>query len=122
MHGGIGRTPNIDRFATEGVELKRYYGYPLCSPFYLQVAFNAPHFPLSAPEAYLAKYSELSKDQALNLKMDPREAINVWAANVEVGQRMQRLLADSAIEFPSFVQLRGPGAGQSSGPRRPNPG
>lgn len=32
MHGGISRTPNIDRFATEGVELKRYYGYPLCSP------------------------------------------------------------------------------------------
>jgi len=32
MHGGICRTPNIDRLATEGVELKRYYGYPLCSP------------------------------------------------------------------------------------------
>ncbi len=187
MHGGISRTPNIDRFATEGVELKRYYGYPLCSPsraalltgqmprrygithalgprdpglpadlptlprtlqsfgyqtwlvgkwhlgtaspplqsgfdhfygfegpevdyykhtnrrgdvdwqrngqivnepgystflianeavrlidqrdtkepFYLQVAFNAPHSPLSAPDAYLDKYKELKKDQAL---------------------------------------------------------
>ncbi len=32
MHGGISRTPNIDRFATEGVELQRYYGYPFCSP------------------------------------------------------------------------------------------
>ncbi len=394
MHGGVSRTPNIDRFATEGVELKRYYGYPLCSPsraalltgqmprrfgiayalgardpglpadlptlprtlrsagyqtwlvgkwhlgtaspplksgfdhfygfegpevdyykhtnrrgdvdwqrngqtvnepgystfllaneavrliderktqapFYLQVAFNAPHFPLSAPDAYLAKYSELSNDQALraavvdaldeavgrvlraiddhgltkntlvifmsdngadqsgrnapfrsgkgsvyeggirvpcimrwpgqlepgttsqqvtsaqdlyptiatavgvslepdqkfdgnnvwpglrdakpqdrgpfiiagsdmaifdgdwklvqtldgrvslfNLKMDPREATNVWAANVEVGQRMQRLLAESAIAFPSFTTRRGPGPVQNSRPRRPNP-
>ena len=394
MHGGVSRTPNINRLATEGVELKRYYGYPLCSPsraalltgqmprrfgiayalgardpglpadlptlprtlrsagyqtwlvgkwhlgtaspplksgfdhfygfdgpevdyyqhtnkrgdvdwqrngqtvnepgystfllaneavrliderdlrapFYLQVAFNAPHFPLSAPEAYLAKYSELSKGQALraavldaldeavgrvlkaiddhrldkntlvifmsdngadqtgsnapfrsgkgsvyeggirvpcimrlpgqlepgttsqqvtsaqdlyptiatavgvslesdqkldgknvwpglrdadpqdhgpfiiagsdmaifngdwklvqtldgrvslfNLKMDPREATNVWAANVDVGQRMQTLLAESANEFPSLGQRRGPGPGQSSGPRRPNP-
>lgn len=32
MHGGVSRTPYIDRLATEGVELKRYYGYPLCSP------------------------------------------------------------------------------------------
>ncbi len=394
MHGGASRTPNIDHLATEGVELKRYYSYPLCSPsraalltgqmprrfgiayalgardpglpadlptlprtlrsagyqtwlvgkwhlgtaspplksgfdhfygfegpevdyykhtnrrgdvdwqrngqtvnepgystfllaneavrliderntqapFYLQVAFNAPHFPLSAPDAYLAKYSELSKDQALraavvdaldeavgrvlraiddhgltkntlvifmsdngadqsgrnapfrsgkgsvyeggirvpcimrwpgqlepgttsqqvtsaqdlypsiatavgvslepdqkfdgknvwpglrdakpqdrgpfiiagsdmaifdgdwklvqtldgrvslfNLKMDPREATNMWAANVEVGQRMQRLLTESAIEFRSIAQRRGPGPGQNSGPRRPNP-
>lgn len=187
MHGGVSKTPNIDRLATEGVELKRYYGYPFCSPsraalltgqmprrfgiayalgprepglpadlptlprtlradgyqtwlvgkwhlgtaspplqsgfehfygfegpevdyfahtnrqgvvdwqrngqtvnepgystflianeavrlidqrnvnqpFYLQVAFNAPHFPLSAPEAYKEKYKALRQDQAL---------------------------------------------------------
>ncbi|MCY2984866.1 MAG: sulfatase-like hydrolase/transferase [Planctomycetota bacterium] len=187
MHGGVSRTPNIDRLASEGVELTRYYGYPFCSPsraalltgqmprrfgiayalgarepglpaglstlprtlqatgyqtwlvgkwhlgtaspplqsgfnhfygfegpeidyfahtnrrgevdwqrngetvnekgystflianeairliderdtkspFYLQVAFNAPHFPLSAPESYLDKYKSLSKGNAL---------------------------------------------------------
>ena len=32
MHGGIARTPNIDRLAQEGMELKRYYSYPFCSP------------------------------------------------------------------------------------------
>lgn len=56
-----------------------------------------------------------------NLKLDPREATNVWAANVEVGQRLQRLLAESAIEFPSFAQRRSPGPGPNSGPWRPNP-
>ncbi len=187
MHSGIASTPNIDRLATESVELMRYYGYPLCSPsraalltgqmprrfgiayalgarepglpadlptlprtlrsagyatwlvgkwhlgtsspplqsgfdhfygfegpevdyfkhtnkrgeidwqrngqavvepgystflianeairliderdskkpFYLQVAFNAPHFPLSAPQSFLDKYQHLRKDNAL---------------------------------------------------------
>jgi arylsulfatase A-like enzyme len=187
MHGGVSRTPNIDRLASEGVELTRYYGYPFCSPsraalltgqmprrfgiafalgarepglpaglptlprtlqsvgyetwlvgkwhlgtacpplqsgfnhfygfegpeidyfahtnkrgevdwqrnghplnetgystflianeairliderdtnapFYLQVAFNAPHFPLSAPDSYLDKYKSLSKASAI---------------------------------------------------------
>ena len=32
MHGGVSHTPNIDRLASEGVELTRYYGYPFCSP------------------------------------------------------------------------------------------
>lgn len=395
MHGGVSRTPNINRLATEGVELKRYYGYPLCSPsraalltgqmprrfgiayalgardpglpadlptlprtlrsagyqtwlvgkwhlgtaspplqsgfehfygfegpevdyykhtnrrgdvdwqrngqtlnelgystflianeavrliderdtsmpFYLQVAFNAPHFPLSAPAAYLDKYSELRKDKALraavvdaldeavgrvlkaiedhglvkntlvifmsdngadqtgsnapfrggkgsvyeggiripcimrwpsqlepgticqqvtsaqdlyptiasavgvaleanqkldgkdlwaalrdvklqdsgpmiisgsetamfdgdwklvqtndgrlwlfNLKTDARESKDVWADNIEVGQRMQRILAESTNEFPKLVQRRGSIPSQNSfSPRRPNP-
>jgi arylsulfatase A-like enzyme len=56
-----------------------------------------------------------------NLKMDPREATNVWAANVEVGQRMQRLLAENASAFPSFTTRRGHGPVQISGLRRPNP-
>ncbi|MCY2965443.1 MAG: arylsulfatase, partial [Planctomycetota bacterium] len=34
-------------------------------PFYLQVAFNAPHFPLAAPEWNLAKYSSLRDRAAL---------------------------------------------------------
>ena len=32
LHGGIAKTPNIDRLALEGVELTRYYAYPFCSP------------------------------------------------------------------------------------------
>jgi arylsulfatase B len=31
-HGGVARTPNIDRLAREGVELDRFYVAPLCSP------------------------------------------------------------------------------------------
>ena len=33
-------------------------------PFFLEVAFNAPHFPLSAPPEYTAKYKNLSSSQA----------------------------------------------------------
>jgi arylsulfatase A-like enzyme len=32
LHGGIARTPNIDRLAQEGIELRQYYAYPFCSP------------------------------------------------------------------------------------------
>jgi arylsulfatase A-like enzyme len=32
MHHGIARTPNVDRLAKEGVELQRFYVYPVCSP------------------------------------------------------------------------------------------
>lgn len=32
LHGGVARTTNIDRLAQEGVELRRYYAYPFCSP------------------------------------------------------------------------------------------
>jgi len=31
-HGGVARTPNIDRLAREGVQLDRFYVCPLCSP------------------------------------------------------------------------------------------
>lgn len=33
-------------------------------PFFLEVAFNAPHFPLNAPEEYLAEYSHQSPSLA----------------------------------------------------------
>jgi arylsulfatase A-like enzyme len=32
MHDGFARTPNVDRLAKEGVELQRFYAYPVCSP------------------------------------------------------------------------------------------
>ncbi|MBI1792452.1 MAG: arylsulfatase [Acidobacteria bacterium] len=32
FHGAKHQTPNIDRLAREGVELERYYVYPVCSP------------------------------------------------------------------------------------------
>ena len=32
MHKGISRTPNLDRLAKDGVDLQRFYGYPVCSP------------------------------------------------------------------------------------------
>ncbi|MCY2996316.1 MAG: sulfatase-like hydrolase/transferase [Planctomycetota bacterium] len=49
-------------FADEAIRLleKR----DVTRPFFLEVAFNAPHFPLSAPAEYLAKYQGLSQPQA----------------------------------------------------------
>ncbi len=32
FHGGKAPTPNLDRLATEGVELTQHYVYPVCSP------------------------------------------------------------------------------------------
>lgn len=32
FHGGEIRTPNIDKFAEQGVELERFYVHPICSP------------------------------------------------------------------------------------------
>ena len=32
FHGSETRTPNIDRLAREGVEMERFYSYPVCSP------------------------------------------------------------------------------------------
>jgi len=32
FHGSETRTPNIDKLAREGVELERFYSYPVCSP------------------------------------------------------------------------------------------
>ena len=32
FHDGIASTPNLDRLATESVELTRFYAYPACSP------------------------------------------------------------------------------------------
>ena len=31
-HGSEIRTPNIDKLVAEGVELDRYYAFPVCSP------------------------------------------------------------------------------------------
>lgn len=31
-HGGVTRTPNIDRLASEGAALERFYVFPVCSP------------------------------------------------------------------------------------------
>ena len=49
-------------FADEAIRLleKR----DVTRPFFLEVAFNSPHFPLLAPEEYLAKYRDLSQPQA----------------------------------------------------------
>ena len=32
FHGGIAETPNIDRLASDGLQLDRFYAYPACSP------------------------------------------------------------------------------------------
>ena len=50
-----------------------------------------------------------------NLKTDSREATNMWSQNIEVGQRMQKLLQETVKEFPNLSQSRGPGPAQRRG-------
>jgi arylsulfatase A-like enzyme len=49
-------------FADEAI--RRLEKRDVARPFFLEVAFNAPHFPLSAPEESLARYQNLSPSQA----------------------------------------------------------
>ena len=75
-------------------------------PFYLQVAFNAPHFPLSAPESFLSKYSHLNTAQRL------RAAV-VDALDDAVGRILEALDENGLRNNTLVVFLSDNGADQS---------
>ncbi len=74
-------------------------------PFFLEVAFNAPHFPLSAPDEYLAKYKNLSGQQATY-------AAVVDALDTSVGRILDALDKQGLRENTIVLFFSDNGAGQ----------
>ena len=56
----------------------------LSEPFFLYVAYNAPHYPMHAPQEYLDRFPGLPWDQALDLVV-----IGIGAGAAAVTARLQ---------------------------------
>ena len=86
-------------------------------PFFLQVAFNAPHFPLGAPDEYLAKYRKLPGQQGTY-------AAVVDAMDASIGRILEALdkqgLRDNTIVV--FFSDNGADENGSNGPFRSGKG
>ena len=76
------------------------------APFFLQVAFNAPHFPLSAPESFLDKYKSLNKASAL------RSAV-VDAFDEAVGSILRSIETQGLSENTLVIFISDNGADQT---------
>ncbi|MCX7047656.1 MAG: sulfatase-like hydrolase/transferase [Candidatus Sumerlaeota bacterium] len=80
-------------------------------PFFLEVAFNAPHFPLSAPDEYLAKHRNLPPRRATY-------AAVVDALDASIGRILDALdklgLRDNTLVL--FCSDNGAGENGSNGP------
>ena len=77
-------------------------------PFFLEVAFNAPHFPLSAPEEYLARYKNLPARAATY-------AAVVDAMDVAIGRILAALDKQGLRENTLVVFFSDNGAGGQGG-------
>ena len=57
-HGSEIKTPSIDRFAREGVELDNFYAYPTCSPTRASLMTGRPPSRVGVTSAVAAQYEE----------------------------------------------------------------
>jgi arylsulfatase A-like enzyme len=81
-------------------------------PFFLELAFNAPHFPLSAPEEYLAKYTNLPPRQATY-------AATVDALDTAIGHVLAALEKQGLRERTLVLFFSDNGAGGQGGSNSP---
>jgi len=104
-------------FADEAIRLleKR----DVTRPFFLEVAFNAPHFPLSAPDEYLAKYKNQSPSQATYAALV--DALDTAIGRVLTSLDKQELRDNTLVVFFSDNGAGGREGG-SNGPFRAGKG
>ncbi len=75
-------------------------------PFFLQVSFNAPHFPFAAPPEYEAKYSNLRRSNATRVAM-------IDALDNAIGRILETLDEQGLRENTLVMFLSDNGADQS---------
>lgn len=81
-------------------------------PFFLQLAYNAPHFPLEAPEAITRKYSELGFGIGTSLIYAMIEVMDAGIGRIN--ERLGQLgIADNTIVI--FTSDNGPALGDWNG-------
>ena len=81
-------------------------------PFFLQLAYNAPHFPLEAPEAITRKYSELGFGIGTSLIYAMIEVMDAGIGRIN--ERLEQLgIADNTIVI--FTSDNGPALGDWNG-------
>ena len=97
-------------FADEAIRLLEQRD--VTRPFFLEVAFNAPHFPLSAPEEYLAKYAHLPPRSATY-------AAVVDALDASIGRILAVLDKQGLRGHTLVVFFSDNGAGGQGGSNRP---
>lgn len=68
-------------------------------PFMLYVAYNAPHYPMHAPEKYLKRFPHLSKDRQIMAAMI--SAVDDGVGEIRAELERQGILGDTIIYFQS---------------------
>ena len=68
-------------------------------PFFLYVAYNAPHYPMHAPEKYLQRFSHLPKDRRLMAAMI--SAVDDGVGEIRAELERQGLLENTILYFQS---------------------
>lgn len=68
-------------------------------PFFLYVAYNAPHYPMHAPEKYMKRFEHLPKDRQLMAAMI--SAVDDGVGDIRAELERQNLLEDTLIYFQS---------------------
>ncbi len=65
----------------------------------MQIAFNAPHFPIAVPDTYSVKYSELNRSSAIRAGMI--DALDVAIGNILVVLDQENLRQNTLVLFLS---------------------
>ena len=81
-------------------------------PFFLQLAYNAPHFPLEAPDAIAKKYSDMGYSTGVSLIYAMIEVMDAGIGRLRERLR-QRGIADNTILV--FTSDNGPAFGTWNG-------
>ena len=68
-------------------------------PFFLYVAYNAPHYPMHAPEKYMKRFEHLPKDRQLMAAMI--SAVDDGVGEIVAELERQNLLENTIIYFQS---------------------